>query len=226
MCVLASTGVSVDSVMAATETAAGDTDQTATGGLTEIVVTAQRREQRLQDVPITVTAVDQAAIDSQGLTQVESLALVNSSFVPGTQIGYGQPYIRGVGSSIVTPGTESSVALYVDGIYQSRNFALEQNLTNVERVEILEGPQGALYGRNATGGVINIVTKTPKEGLDGDIEQTVGNYGLLETKGYIEGGNSTVEGSLSGYTRQHSGYYTNLTYGDKVDKERARSSGI
>jgi iron complex outermembrane receptor protein len=218
--VLASAGV-VDYATGATETAAADTDQTAGGGLTEIVVTAQRREQRLQDVPITVTAVDQTAIDAQGLTQVESLALVNPSFVPGTQIGYGQPYIRGVGSSIVTPGTESSVALYVDGIYQSRNFALEQNLTNVERVEILEGPQGALYGRNATGGVINIVTKTPKEGVDGDIEQSVGNYGLLETKGYIEGGNSAIEASLSGYTRQHSGYYTNLTYGDdKVDKER------
>jgi iron complex outermembrane receptor protein len=216
---LASTGAMVDRA-AATDAVAADSDQGANGGLQEIVVTAQRREQRLQDVPITVTAVDQAAIDSQGLTQVESLALVNSSFVPGTQIGYGQPYIRGVGSSIVTPGTESSVALYVDGIYQSRNFALEQNLTNVERVEILEGPQGALYGRNATGGVINIVTKTPKEGLAGDIQQTVGNYGLLETKGYIEGGNSTVEASLSGYTRQHSGYYTNLTYGDKVDKER------
>jgi len=220
VCALASS-VAVDHALGATDTATADSDQSASGGLQEIVVTAQRREQRLQDVPITVTAVDQAAIENQGLTQVESLALVNSSFVPGTQIGYGQPYIRGVGSSIVTPGTESSVSLYIDGIYQSRNFALEQNLTNVDRVEILEGPQGALYGRNATGGVINIVTKTPQEGLDGNIEQTVGNYGLLETKGYVEGGNSSVEASLAGYTRQHSGYYTNLTYGDdRVDKER------
>jgi iron complex outermembrane receptor protein len=204
----------------ATDASTSDADQAAGTGLQEIVVTAQRREQRLQDVPITVTAVDQTAIETQGLSQVESLSLVNSSFVPGTQIGYGQPYIRGVGSSIVTPGTESSVSLYLDGIYQSRNFALESNLINVDRVEILEGPQGALYGRNSTGGVINIVTKTPKEGFSADLEQTVGNYGLLETKGYVEGGNSTVEASLSGYTRQHSGYYTNLTTDSKVDKER------
>ena len=200
--------------------AASDTNQASGTGLPEIVITAQRREQRLQDVPISVTAVTEAAIETQGLTQVESLALVNSSFVPGTQIGYGQPYIRGVGSSIVTPGTESSVALYIDGIYQSRNFALEQNLTNVERLEVLEGPQGALYGRNATGGVINIVTKTPQQGFDAELQQTVGNYGLLETKGYVEGGNGTVQASLAGYTRQHSGYYTNLTYGNQVDKER------
>jgi len=200
--------------------AASDADQSSSTGLPEIVITAQRREQRLQDVPISVTAVTEAAIETQGLTQVESLALVNSSFVAGTQIGYGQPYLRGVGSSIITPGTESSVALYIDGVYQSRNFALEQNLTNVERLEVLEGPQGALYGRNATGGVINIVTKTPKEGFEADVEQTVGNYGLLETKGYVEGGSGTVEASLAGYTRQRSGYYTNLTYGDHVDKER------
>jgi iron complex outermembrane receptor protein len=217
LCILASSGVAVQHAAAA-ETAT-DADQ-GNGGLAEIVVTAQRREQRLQDVPISVTAVSGAAIESQGLTQVESLALVNSSFVPGTQIGYGQPYIRGVGSSIVTPGTESSVALYIDGVYQSRNFALESNLTNVDRLEVLEGPQGALYGRNATGGVINIVTKTPKEGFDANVEQTFGNYGLLETKGYVEGGNSTIQASLTGYTRQHSGYYTNLTDNSRVDKER------
>ncbi len=97
-------------------TTASDADQASSTGLPEIVITAQRREQRLQDVPISVTAVTEAAIETQGLSQVESLALVNSSFVPGTQIGYGQPYLRGVGSSIVTPGTESSVALYIDGI--------------------------------------------------------------------------------------------------------------
>jgi iron complex outermembrane receptor protein len=218
-CILASAAAAADPTSADASNDAADARSNA-GGLTEIVVTAQRREQRLQDVPISVTAVTDQQIVASGLTQVESLALVTPSFVPGTQIGYGQPYIRGVGSSIVTPGTESSVALYIDGIYQSRNFALESNLINVDRVEVLEGPQGALYGRNATGGVINIVTKTPQEGFDGTIEQSVGNYGLLETKGYVEGGNSTVEASLSGYTRQHTGFYTNLTYGGvHVDRE-------
>jgi iron complex outermembrane receptor protein len=218
-CLLATSGLALRNTAAA-DTATTDTDQAGGSGLAEIVVTAQRREERLQDVPISVTAVTDASIQAQGITQVENLALVNSSFVPGTQIGYGQPYIRGVGSSIVTPGTESSVALYIDGIYQSRNFALESNLINVDRVEVLEGPQGSLYGRNATGGVINIVTKTPKEGFDADIQQTVGNYGLLETKGYAEGGNSTVQASFSFYSRQHSGYYTDLVDDARVDKER------
>lgn len=189
------------------------------GAIEEIVVTAQRREQSVQDVPISVTAVGEALINSGGLIQIQDVSMLAPSLVPGSQVGYGQPYIRGVGSNIVTVGTESSVALYVDGIYQSRNLALMSNLGNVQRIEVLSGPQGALYGRNATGGVINIVTKRPKAGFSGQLESGLGNVDLFQSKGYFAGGSETLAGSGAFYTRRHGGYDKNLANGEDVNSQ-------
>lgn len=130
--------------------------------LEEIVVTAQKRAQNLQEVPLSVTAVGAEALAARGITNVVDLG--NS--VPGLQIqefsGLLLPFLRGVGSSGNSISVEASVALYLDGVFYARLPSTFFDLRNVERVEVLKGPQGTLFGRNSTGGVINIVTRDPQ----------------------------------------------------------------
>jgi iron complex outermembrane receptor protein len=188
-------------------------------GLSEIVVTATRREEKLKDVPISVSVLSTDQINDLGLTSSQNVALLTPGLTFSSQVLYGLPYIRGVGSSLTTLGTESSVALYIDGVYQALESSLVQNLDDIERIEVLKGPQGALYGRNATGGAINIVTKAPESGFTGSFEETVGNYNLREEKINVSGGTETLSASFSGFLRKHDGYYTNLLTGDRVENE-------
>lgn len=134
------------------------------GQVRDIVVTAQRRAERLQDVPIAVTAITPAALDQTGTVTSKDLPLL----APGLSVAstsqanvYFTPVLRGVGAPTPAVGNDNSVALYVDGIYQSDKTASVFDFAGVERVEILKGPQGTLFGRNATGGAINIVTRQP-----------------------------------------------------------------
>lgn len=132
-------------------------------GIQDIVVTAQRRDERLQDVPIAVSALTSEGLAQRGFTNVQEL----SATVPGLQFGKqganGAPYIRGVGSLLGNISDEASVATYVDGVYiasPTANFA-DINSLAVDRIEVLKGPQGTLFGRNATGGIIQIITRDP-----------------------------------------------------------------
>jgi iron complex outermembrane recepter protein len=130
-------------------------------GLRDIVVTAQKREQSLMEIPLAIQAVDSQALQNQGVTRIEELQNV----VPGLAIQYGQggtlsPFLRGVGNALSGNYAENSVATYVDDVPRPRMRG-SNALPDVERVEVLKGPQGALYGRNATGGAINIVTRNP-----------------------------------------------------------------
>lgn len=130
--------------------------------LEEIVVTAQRREESLQKVPVAVTAITGDSLGQRGLNGVEDL----SSAVPGLFIAVSsatQPFLRGIGNASTTIGNESSTAVYVDGVYYSRLPVGMFALANIERVEVLKGPQGTLFGRNSSAGVIQLVTKNPTE---------------------------------------------------------------
>ena len=144
----------------------------------EIVITAQRREQNLQDVPIAVTALTGNALALRGLTSTESL----SAAVPGlsfTRTGAsGTPFIRGIGSQAGDPSSEQSVATYIDGVYIASPNVNIFDLDSVDHIEVLKGPQGTLFGRNATGGVIQIQTRDP--GKDPTAEFTAG-YGNYQT---------------------------------------------
>ena len=144
--------------------------------LQEVVVTAERREARLQSVPIAVSVVTGEAALKSGITTSEDLALA----VPGLQMdlnGIGlSPFLRGVGSTFYSPSAESSVAIYVDGGYVPSSEGALFNLNNIDHVEVLKGPQGTLFGRNATGGVVQVITKEPSSEPSADLSVGYGNY--------------------------------------------------
>ena len=153
--------------------------------LDDIVVTAQRRAERLQDVPISVSAVSANNLANRGIETLVGL----SATVPGLQyqITAISPsiYLRGVGSNDGNPNVEPSVALYVDGVYIASPNASLNDFNNIERVEVLKGPQGTLFGRNATGGVIQIITKDPSHTPSAQFSAGYANYDTYSIKGYV-----------------------------------------
>lgn len=148
------------------------------GAVEDIVVTAQRRSERLQDVPIAVTPVTAETLEAAGINGTLDL----QSVVPGLrsyQIGTALvPFIRGVGSSQSSAGFESSVAVYLDGVYVGNKSSNVFDLANIDRVEVLRGPQGTLFGRNATAGAVNIITRNP--GAEPEFEASGGIGNLSE----------------------------------------------
>ena len=129
----------------------------------EIVVTAQGRVQVLQDVPIAVTAIGGEAMKNSGATDIRQLnQLAPSLLVSSTgSEANGSARVRGIGTVGDNPGLESSVAVFIDGVYRSRSGIGLNELGEIERIEVLRGPQGTLFGRNASAGLINIISKKP-----------------------------------------------------------------
>jgi iron complex outermembrane receptor protein len=157
-----------------------------TAMLEEIVITAQRREESQQKTSLALQVLSSKELADAGVVQVRDL----SSVVPGLEIGQGgnatQIYIRGVGDFGATPITNPAVAFNVDGIYVARSQAVEGNMYDVSRIEVLKGPQGTLYGRNASGGAINVITNKPSlDGFGGYGELEVGNYGEVMVNGAV-----------------------------------------
>src|SRR6266849_8916076 len=142
----------------------------------EIIVTAQRRKERLQDVPIVVNAFAGDQLEAAGVKSTLDLAAVTPGLEFGTQAAYGQPFLRGVGTVANGPGVESPVALYVDGIYYGAMIGSVLTLNDIAQVEVLKGPQGTLFGRNATGGLIQITTLEPSQEAAGNFSVGYGNY--------------------------------------------------
>src|ERR1700743_2703478 len=137
------------------------------GGLQEVVVTAERRSENIQNVPIAVTAFTADSLQSRNLTDIHSLGNLS----PGVNLDSGAPFsgdrsvlsasIRGVGQDDFAFNLHPAVGVYLDGVYLARTIGANQNLLDVDRVEILKGPQGTLFGANTEGGAISIVTHTP-----------------------------------------------------------------
>ncbi|MBF5089176.1 Plug domain-containing protein [Novosphingobium sp. NBM11] len=115
-------------------------------GIADIVVTATRREERLQNIPVTVTAIGGDALENSGVREVRSLTQIIPAFNGGRNQNVMQPSIRGVGSAGNSTGDESNVAIYVDGVYQADPYSTQIDLVQVERVEVLRGPQGTVFG--------------------------------------------------------------------------------
>jgi iron complex outermembrane receptor protein len=158
------------------------------GQLEDIVVTAQRRSERLQDVPISVNAITSEAMVNRGVTNSFDL----QSVVPGLSMSrvstIATPYLRGVGTDGGNPNNEQSVATYVDGVYYAAPFGNLYSFNNIERIEVLKGPQGTLFGRNATGGVVQIITRRPSHDALIEAYAGYGNYDTIEGGGYATAG--------------------------------------
>lgn len=185
----------------AQETAADiQAEQKDSGQIADIIVTAQRRSERMQDVPIAVSAVSGDALAARGVNRTVELVAAVPSVTMFATAGYLQPRIRGVGNNIVSAGYEGGVAVYVDGVYQ---FSPQGNLfalPNVERVEVLKGPQGTLFGRNATGGLIQIITRRPSEDPGGTISLGLASYRTLTADAYVTGGlGAGLSASMTGH---------------------------
>ncbi|TMJ20453.1 MAG: TonB-dependent receptor [Alphaproteobacteria bacterium] len=177
----------------------------------DIVITAQGRRQVLQDVPIAVTAVggdqmqNSGANDIRQLNQLAPSLLVSST---GTEAN-GSARIRGIGTVGDNPGLESSVAVFIDGVYRSRSGIGLNELGEVERVEVLRGPQGTLFGRNASAGLIHIITRRPEfDAFSGFAELTYGNFDQIRAAGGINiPMGETFAGRIDAVYAQRDGFY-------------------
>lgn len=189
-------------------------------GLEEVVVTAQKRQENVQAIPIAITAVSGSSLAERQVNSVATLSSVVPNMTFGTDGGSARISIRGIGFDTIDPGSEARVAYHLDGIYVSRPGAQLGTLFDVDRVEVLSGPQGTLYGRNATGGSINVITRQPTDELSGYARLTGGNYGTINSEAAISG--PVADGwsaRLAVSTKHHDGYGTNIGTGHDIDDE-------
>lgn len=188
------------------------------GGVEDIIVTATRRSQNLQDVPIAVQAVTSQTLAASGITGTDAIAAITPGLNLTRTAGSATPFLRGVGNSAGAAGNEPSIATYVDGVYYPSSQSTLFSFNNVERIEVLRGPQGTLFGRNATGGLIHVITQTPSHDFKARIGLGFGNYDTVEVRGYVTDGLSdTLAADVAlVYRNQMKGYGTNLLTGGDV----------
>lgn len=196
---------------------AAQQDAAQSDGITigDIVVTATRRETSLQRTPQAISVVQGADQALKGQTQLEDLSASMPNVNFANTSNNSQFYVRGIGNTFLTPGGDPGVALYQDGAYVSDLTTTNVAFFDLERVEVLRGPQGALYGKNATGGAINMVSAAPESALGGQINAILGDYGRRDSEGYVTGplGFADTDFRVSYQLRHHSGYTKNLLKG-------------
>tara|TARA_R110002049_G_scaffold54526_6_gene151727 strand:+ start:3927 stop:6176 length:2250 start_codon:yes stop_codon:yes gene_type:complete len=183
--------------------------------LEEIVVSAQRREQSLYDVPIAITALSGEFLERQQVFTAEQLSLYTPSLHIFAEAVNSEFYtIRGIGRANEDLGSDSGVAMFINDVYVARQGAANLVLFDVERAEILRGPQGSLWGKNATGGAINIVTRKPGSEPGGYLGVDIGDYGTLNLRAAADAPiTDMLNGRIAFVSRERDGMYTNLTTG-------------
>ncbi|MCX8499864.1 MAG: TonB-dependent receptor plug domain-containing protein, partial [Caulobacteraceae bacterium] len=203
----------------AQEAAAGTT---ATGGLEEIVITAQKREENLQTVPVSVTALSSEAIANQRIADFSdltraapSLTITQQSSSPNNSI-----ILRGIGTFAFSIGVEPSVAVIIDDMPVVQQAQAFDNLADVQRIEVLKGPQGTLFGKNSSAGVVNIVTKDPGRDFSGNVSVTTATDGDVRTEAVM---NTPIGESaglrLTGFYHDYPGNVRNLASGHKLNDQ-------
>ncbi|HEU4652272.1 MAG TPA: TonB-dependent receptor, partial [Croceibacterium sp.] len=187
----------------------------------DILVTATKREKTLQDTPVAVSVTTAETLERAQIRDLRDLQTV----VPSLSVGQRQSsantnfFIRGFGNGANNAGIEPSVGVFVDGVYRSRTAAQITDLPDVQRIEVLRGPQSTLFGKNASAGVISITTEAPQFELGGSVEATYGNYDQVILKGHITGPVSdTVAASfVAGYNKRD-GLFRDDGTGDRTNE--------
>jgi len=186
-----------------------------------IVVTARKRAERSQDVPISIIALSGKELERSHSYLPAELA----QSIPNMQLQFVNPRqtafsIRGLGSNPASEGLETSVGLYLDGVYISRPGMLTSDLDDVEQVTVLRGPQGTLFGRNTTAGALSISTRKPERTFNSNVEFSTGNFGLTQTRGSITGPlGATLSGRLSAFYTGRDGTIKNIDTGLSLNNQ-------
>ncbi|WP_417621319.1 TonB-dependent receptor [Parasphingorhabdus sp.] len=180
-----------------------------------IIVTAQRREEASVDVPISITAIDNARLEAAGVQELSDIAKLTPSLRFDSQGPAVQPTIRGVGTAITTSGGGPNVGIYVDGFFQSNTYVSDFDLLKVDSIQVLKGPQGTLFGRNTTGGAILVTTAEPSFEPAAEFKAAYGRFNAVTLQAYgTTGLSDTVAMDVEGQFRRGDGYFTDLTNGD------------
>lgn len=166
--------------------------------LEEIIVTAQKRRQPIQSVAVAVSAWTGDWIETAGIENLMDLALYAPGVVVSNNSSAGRIYVRGIGNNLDFLGSQGAVALHIDGVFQARPWVAYYDFIDVERIEVLRGPQGTLYGRNATGGAINIISAAPSNDFTAAAKLSIGNYDAVDFSGTVSSAvTDTVAARLS-----------------------------
>lgn len=183
----------------------------------EIVVTAQRRDETLQEVPVAITAIPPERLEQLSIRKIDQLEAVTPGLVFNTGYSYTQLFLRGVGANFPNPGLEPAVATYIDGSYATRGFGALYEMLDVQTVQVLKGPQGTLYGRNATGGAMLINSQEPSGRFEGSVLAELGNldHQLIDGVVNVPLG-ETLSARFAGRYRHDGGYVKNLFTGNKL----------
>lgn len=204
-----------------TPSGAGGGAEPESDALQEIVVTAQKRSESMQSVPIAITAISSDQLHAAGVTGTMGLETVSPGLNLGTTGDSFLPHLRGVGTSAAAPGNENSVALYVDGVYYANQIWGIAALGDTADIAVLKGPQGTLFGRNATGGVIQINTRNPSRDFQGDFTTSLDNFLTTTNDLFFTGGltNNLASSLAASYVYQAHGWGTD-TYTGERDVDR------
>jgi iron complex outermembrane receptor protein len=190
----------------------------AASGIETVVVTAERRLENVQRVPIAITAIDGSSLDKQSIAGFKELSTKVPSFRFGAGVTGGENVItmRGLGSQNTTPGGDSPVAYSVDGVTLQRSTAVDPEFYDVDRIEVLRGPQGTLYGRNSVGGSINVITNHPQDEFSAAADVLIGDYSARIFRAWATGpivddDGFQLLGRITGVSAEHEPYATNLS---------------
>ncbi|MDB5969890.1 MAG: outer rane receptor protein [Hydrocarboniphaga sp.] len=177
-------------------------------GIEEVVVTAQKRAESIQSVPISISAFTSEQLATQGVSNSASLATKIPAMSFDSVANFAIIYIRGVGTDAFLPSADLSVATYIDGVNFPISFGLARALGSIERIEILKGPQGTLFGRNSTGGAINIVTRDPTPDFTGEYNGQASRFGEFDNRVFVSGPIvDTLSASISVVANRSDEYY-------------------